>query len=102
MQRRSFRVVTSAMSRNFSLRFLDPSLFPLVCFEDGENASGGPSSPRSARGAVLQRERSGRRILEEMQPNRGRVCGWTIMRGESPHTVSDIVNEVPLQRGLFP
>lgn len=31
MWRWKFCVVTSTMSRNFSLRFLDPSLFPLVC-----------------------------------------------------------------------
>ena len=31
MWRWKFWAVTSTMSRNFSLRFLDPSLFPLVC-----------------------------------------------------------------------
>lgn len=92
MWRWKFCVVTSAMSRNFSLRFLTMSSHTVGMVEDGENASGGPSSPRSARGALLQRERSGRRILEKMQLNRGRVCGWTIMRGESPWTVSCIVH----------
>ena len=76
MWRWKFWAVTSAISRNFSLRFLTMSFIQWGMVEDGENASGGPSSPRSARGALLQRERSEMSISQNVARKWERVRDW--------------------------
>lgn len=76
LQRWKFCVVTSTMSRNFSLRFLTMSSHTVGMVEDGENASGGDSLSHGARGAVLQRECPRRRTSRKVQLNRERVRDW--------------------------